>query len=351
MNLPEEIPFQQMLDALLDAEVPLNPRFLYRLSDLEPSEVTLLADIWPKIPLWRRQALLEDVEELGSSDTLLSFQSFGAFAAHDDDPKVRLYAIRTLWEYEDKRLIPLLVKVLKQDDDAGVRAASATALGGYVYLGELEEIPETTLREIEDLLLEVVDGSDQPQVRRSALEALGYSSREEMPRRIESAFTSKDKDWVASALFAMGRSGNEIWEKPVLDSMESPIPLIRTEAARAAGELELKEAVPSLLELLDDPDEDTILASIWSLSQIGGEGVREALEDLYEKAEDDQEIDLLESALDNLAFTEEMQLMPLFVLPEFDEEDNLIEDDGLNDEGLSDLDAIDYYEDGEEEGD
>jgi len=50
--------------------------------------------------------------------------------------------------------------------------------------------------------------------------------------------------------------------------LDSPLPSLRAEAARAAGELEIGAAASRLLELLDDPDEATRLASIWSLSQL-----------------------------------------------------------------------------------
>ena len=56
-------------------------------------------------------------------------------------------------------------------------------------------------------------------------------------------------------------------------------------------------------------------ASIWSLSQIGGEGARQSLEWLLDQAEDYGEINLLEAALDNLAFTEDIELHSLFNFP------------------------------------
>src|SRR4030066_460760 len=100
---------------------------------------------------------------------------------------------------------------------------------------------------------------------------------------------------------------------------KNPQPDRRLEAARAAGELEMTEAILVLLELLDDPSDSIRDASIWSLSQIGGEGVRDRLEKLFDEAQDDREIDYLESALDNLVFTEGMQLMPLFNLSEYED--------------------------------
>jgi len=94
--------------------------------------------------------------------------------------------------------------------------------------------------------------------------------------------------------------------------------LIRLEAARAAGELEIKRAGPMLIEMLNDPDNDVRAAVIWSLSQIGGQGVAEALGDFMDENEDEEEVALLEEALDNLAFNEGFGSFDLF---DFDEDD------------------------------
>jgi HEAT repeat protein len=341
MQLPAEIPFQRLLDALLDTETPLNPRYLYRLSDLEAPELEQLRSAWPKIPTWRRQALLEDIEELNQTDLLLSFESLGRFALEDEDARVRLLAVQILWESEETSLIPIFLSMMATDSDSQVRAASATALGRFVYAGELEEIPQRTLKKIEDALLGIVIGNDAVEVRRSALESLGYSSREEVPPLLEQAFASDDKFWKASALFAMGRSANPRWAPTILEMLHSNLPLLRSEAARAAGELEIAEAVEPLLELLDDPDDDTRQASIWSLSQIGGEGVRETLQNLYDEAEDEQELELLESALDNLTFNEGLQLMPMFDFPEAEDEEDWYE--------VYDLEDLEDYLDEDEE--
>jgi HEAT repeat protein len=111
----------------------------------------------------------------------------------------------------------------------------------------------------------------------------------------------------------------------VLENLSNKIPAIRGEAARAAGELEISEANPYLFEMLEDPDEFVRSAAIWSLSQIGGEGVQDALTSMLDETEDEDEADLLESALDNLAFTEGMPAFSLFDFPENDLESELDE--------------------------
>ncbi len=312
MTTPDEIPFQKLLDTLLDVDTPLPSRYFYRLSDLNDDEIEQLSQIWDKLPAWRRKALMEDIETVGEADFLLSFEAIARLAIRDPEPTVRLPAIQTLWDYEDRHLIPIYLDMLEKDQDTQVRAAAATALGKYIFLGEIDELPLKTLRKIEDHLLAVMASKEDNLVRRRALESLGYSGREEVAPLVEAAYTSNDKDWVISALFAMGRSAHEGWKDMVLEKLESKLPGVRTEAVRSAGELEIPEAVPSLIEMLDDPSDDVRQACIWSLSQIGGEGVREALENLFEETEDEEEAEYIDTALDNLAFTEETELFALF---------------------------------------
>lgn len=324
-----EIPFENLLESLLDEETRFNPRYLYRLSDLDPKEIESLVQTWQEIPVSRRQALMEDLEELGYSDTILSFEAVARHAIDDDNPKVRSIAIRILNEYEAKDLTPKYINILFKDKDTEVRAEAALALGHFVYLGELEELPKEKQQEIETVLFKTIDDDQAEIVRRRALEAVSFSNHEDVPTIIQKAFNSGDEYWMASAIFSMGRSADRSWRDNVMMMLEHKTPAIRAEAVRAAGELEIKEAAQQLIELLDDADNNVRSASIWSLSQIGGEGVRQSLEFLLEQAEDYDEIDLLEAALDNLAFTEDIELYTLFDFPGEDFESSLSEFDVL----------------------
>jgi HEAT repeat protein len=313
MSTITEIPFQQLLDALLDEATPLQPRYLYRLSDLEPPELALLEGNWTRVPVWRRQSLLEDLEQLGEADPLLSFEAVGRMALHDADPIVRSRATHLLWEIETHDLIPVFLQMLASDPDVQARASAANLLGRFVYRGEVDQLPEQLLQDLQDQLLQAASSQASSLVRRRALESISYSSRHEVQPLIESAYASGDKDWMATALLAMGRSADDRWAETVLAALDHKYPILRAEAARAAGELEIPTAVSRLIELIEDSDDDVRQAAIWSLSQIGGEGVREALEKIWEQSEDEDEIDLLENALDNLAFTEGMPPFNLFV--------------------------------------
>jgi HEAT repeat protein len=357
MPVPKKLPFKQLIDALLDENTPFPPRYLHRLSDLEPTEVALLEKAWPKLSVRRRQALMQDLEQLNEADYLLFFEEIDRLALKDSDPEVRLLAIRMLSEYENISLLPTFLDMAEHDADPEVRASSATALGLFVYQGEVDAIPLASLRQVEECLLRLTDGSDEPLVRRSALESLGYSSRKELIPLIERAYASGDTDWVASALFAMGRSADARWESSVQAMLDHKRPAVRAEAATAAGGLEIEDAVPRLIELLDDSDENVRMSSIWSLSQIGGEGVREALIHMLETTEDDDEAELLEEALENLAFTEGVEGFTLIDYTRAASEDNeddedpfFFEDEDLHDfddEGGDDIEAGDLVDAGD----
>ena len=318
--MTQNAPFLTLVDALLDESKPFPARYLHRFSDLEPGNLKKLIKAWPQVPPSRKHTLLEDLEELAEADALTSFDDLARSLLADTDPQVRTRAIRLLWECDDAKLVPVYIDILNNDEDVEVRAAAANALGQYVYLGELDKIPVELHHMIEDQLLAATTSSEDTLVRRRALESLGYSGRAEVVPLIEAASREKDPDWIVSALFAMGRSCDGRWRKQVLSQLRTPSEDIRSEAIHAAGELELESARPVLLDLLEDEEDLEVRRElIWSLSRIGGEGVRAKLEELFEIEEDDEETNFIEEALDTLSFTEDMGNFSLLdVDPEVD---------------------------------
>src|SRR5262249_15486005 len=90
------------------------------------------------------------------------------------------------------------------------------------------------------------------------------------------------------------------WSKIVLRELHSDDPAMRYEAARTAGELELREAVPTLGKMLDEDDREVKEMAIWALGEIGGDRSRKLLENLMETADsegDDSLTEAIEEAL------------------------------------------------------
>ncbi len=301
------IPFNQIVEALGNKAHAFPAKYLERFSDLSPVEIKVLEGAWESIDLKRRRKLLRDLDEEIELNTLVNFDDFARFALKDADPEVKISAIRLLRECDSIRLINEFIKLASDDTSEEVRSAAAYALGHFVYLGELDEIDADRLERVEETLLRLVTEDASHHTRRRALEAIGYSSRPEAQALITNAYMAADPEWKLSSLIAMGRSADDRWESTVLTHLKDANSDLQFEAVKAAGELELRNARPLLIELLEADeylDIDVRDAAIWAVSQIGGDLVRETLVRLMEKAENEQDESYLSEALENLDLTE-----------------------------------------------
>lgn len=322
--------FQSVIDALLEEGKPFPKKYLSLFSDIDSASLKLLLEAWPRVSLTRKRTLLEELDALLDEDTIVSFDDFARALLTDPDAPVRAGAMQLLAECEDVKLVPIYEKMLASDPNPEARAAAAQALNLFVDLGELDEIPESVHHRAEEALLAAAR-DDDADVRRRALESLGYSSREEVPALIEAAIDREDPDWQASALIAMGRSSDdERWSEPVVRMMLSVDRDVRLAAVKAAGELMLPAARIPLLRMLDEEEDPEIFSAvIWSLSQVGGEDVRTYLEALLDKTDDDDDLEFIEDALANLAFNEDLEQFSLLAI---DPDEDLVELDELDED-------------------
>jgi HEAT repeat protein len=330
----QDTSFQTVLEALQDESKAFPNQYLKYFSDMDPDSIQSLLGIWERLTPPRKLTLLKGLESLVESDTLVSFEDLARALLGDANAGVRASSIRLLAESDDPKLVPTYINILQKDAELEPRLEAASLLGEYVLLGELEELDEGLLHHIEDALLAIANSDAEPHhLRRRALEALGYSSRLEVQTLIKSSFERQEPAWVASALVAMGRSSDQQWEDEVISMLINDEPNIRVAAIQAAGELSLPGARKILLDLLEEEeDEEVIGAAIWSLSEIGGEDVRAYLEALLDQTEDDESLEFLEDAIENLAFTEDMERFGLLAF------------DNLDIDSLDDLDEMEDEE-------
>lgn len=310
--------FQELLEALRDENQPFPLERIAELSDLDKPHLEQLEQAWPLIPVHRKQILIQTLGQQAFDHFELTFEGINRIAMHDPNAEVRSFAIQNLWECEDPALAEPFLNALKDDPVPSVRSAAAAALGLFVWLGELEELPAELLIKIEDGLLAAIQRDEVQEVRRRSLESLGFSSREEVAMHIEDAYQTGDDDLMQSALFAMGRSASGEWKAHVLEQLTNASPKIRLEAARAAGELEIRESIDNLIDLLEDVNDAVRDAAIWALSEIGGEDATNALIDMLGLSEDEALSSYLSEALDHMAFVDGTRDLLLF---DFDDEE------------------------------
>ena len=260
-----------------------------------------------------------------SEDAFLDNQSTFEAYLSDPDPEVRVLAIQGLWDYPDPALIDRLMDIAKSDPDQSVRNRAITGLGRYVYEGEMadygfdlgsletilreDELPEESYRRVVAFLLDIAqDPSATRDVRRVALESLGFAAEPEITHLVEQAYHDPDADMKTSALFAMGRSGLARWAPFVLTELDSPDPRIQLEAVRAAGELFLDEAAPTLLHLVQSAaDQNLRREALWALAHTTSPEAWELLDAIAQDPTEDEETrEVAEAALDEYELFQEM---------------------------------------------
>lgn len=300
-----ESSLETLLDILSDESQDIPTDNLTILSDLDRENLDLFRKTWDSLPVTRRQSLIFKLGELADSNIELSYSPINLIGLKDDDPEVRRISIRNLWENEDPSLVPVLIETLSEDSSPQVRASAAKALGNFVLLGAVRDLSPELMEQIEFVLISGIEDDAIPEIRQNCIKSLGFSSSDSLVEIIKTAYSSTDEDLKLASIVAMGRSFNRDWTPMIIEELNSYSPKIRAEAARSAGELEARETIDPLIDLLDDVDVAVRADVIWALSQIGGERAKIGLENYDASLEDDELTTILEEAIDHLAFVNE----------------------------------------------
>lgn len=325
-----QVPLEELLRELTQAESLPPMSHLYSLSDLSHAEADRVRQSWALIATERRRAVVTSLVTTAEEDIHLQLGPFLRIAMSDQDATVRSAAVRGLWEDGQADLIGPLVQMLRNDPDVETRAAAATALGSYVLAGELEELDAALAMRAEEALLAVLHDELEPlAVRRRALESIAYSGEAGVRQLIEDGYYDPHEEMRISALFAMGRSADVRWRALVRAELQNPSPSVRREAALACGELEAQSALEDLLALLQDEHSEVRLAAIFALGRIGGRDARDALDTVLLGGNPD-EVEAAEQALEEMQFYADNLAIPLF-------------DESLDDDDEWDEDPVDGW--------
>jgi len=198
----------------------------------------------------------------------------------DECAEVRRMCLSAFWENGGVEDMDRIVEIAANDPDPGVRAEACSTLGIYVYEGvvleELDPSRYETLREF--LMGRLLDETGGHDARRFALESLGFDTGEDVADMLEWAHGQSEETWQASAVFAMGRSGNVRWTEHIVSALDSESRMVRLAAVKAASEGYCAEATPKLRNLVHSDDREIRLEGIWALGRAGGVGAVETLE-------------------------------------------------------------------------
>lgn len=298
--------FEEQLARLADLGRPLAHAELKALSNLGPEMLKAFWAAWRQFPAERRLEIVAELDALAEDNVDMDFRPVLRACLSDADPDVRAAAVAGLWEDESERTMARLITMI--DDEAGlVRAAAVVALARFAYRAEVGELPAAAGQQLLAALLRAATDPEQPpEVRRRAIEGLGYfAGSKEAQAEIGRAYAHSEVTMRESAVLAMGRSMRPTWFPYIERELKSPSPALRYEAARAVGELgeDGRPLLTSLLPLVDDEDTEISQTAIWSLGQVGGPSAKRVLERLA-RSKDDARSQAARDALEELSLDE-----------------------------------------------
>ena len=296
---------EQFLENLSDPAIPLGNSNFIELSDLTPAELGVFARSWFHLSQERKRAIITTMVELAEDNPELDFCTIFKMLLKDEDEWVLEKAIDGLWEYEDRSVLPGLIQVLNSDRGWEVRAVAASALGKFCVMAQEGYLLPRDAGDVHTSLMAVLQDSDESlEVRRRSLEAVAPFNTPDIRDYVCWAYQSDDLDLKASAIFAMGRTGDVSWLPTLVKELDNREPSVRYETANACGDLGEEDLVPFLVELLEDEDYQVQIACLNALGKIGGSLAKRALLRCIEEGDASLE-EAARNALENVEFLED----------------------------------------------
>lgn len=274
-------PFEELEQVL---KTGLDPRdeVIQALSQLEGPSLERFNDLWRSLEPEPRAVLIDRLGEAAEENLALDFLPIYRVALFDVDPEIREMAFRLAADDAKPDLLETYLRAAVADPEPGVRLAALEGLGSYTLVAQIEGWPRDKEQQLEIALTGMLH---QPAAdlatRRMALLSLAYLTTEVAEAEIRQA--SFQPDLRATAIKAMGRNCQDVWIEDILAALEEDDPDLRLAAAAAAAEMEDERMVPVLVAHARDPDdEDLRLAAIEALAAIGREDAQAALTELAE---------------------------------------------------------------------
>lgn len=299
---------QEALEALQQTDRVPDERLLTTLSDLNDSGFSQVLPVWRGLDASYRRMLMQMLADMASEDYRLDFSALGHMALNDADGEVRRWAVEVLSEETHLSLMNKFMQMAERDRDLNVRAEAVRSLGRFILAGELGDLPEAETLKAQNVAVTLYHNTALPSaLRGAALEAIGNCTRDDLIGMIQDAYRHGDAQLRLSAVVAMGKSSDDVWAQIILDELESEDDSMCREAVRAAGEIQLRQAVPHLVPLLKEGERDLREVVVWALGEIGGKQAVRALQmaaDVATKERDDDLMELIEDAIGNASMVD-----------------------------------------------
>ncbi len=301
-------PISELTQALtkeqISASAVVPSTVVYGLSELTSDELKAVLPIWSRLSAVAKHRVLNALNEASEAMFELGFREIALLSLGDKSSLVRAKAIDLLWTDESAETMRKLMRMAESDPEATIRSRALESLGRFILLGEYGDIPADLAAQAQTLTCTIHKNMSEPvEIRRRALEALSNSSHAAVEQLILAAYADGNHELRIGALFAMGRTCNEIWRDRLLAELENDEYEYVYEAIRACGQIQIADSVQRIGEFALSEDQEIQLMAIWSLGEIGGRQAFEILARLEQELADEEVAAVIDEALDAAGFS------------------------------------------------
>ena len=301
-------PISELIQALRRQQTASNTvvpsTVVYGLSELTADELKAVVPVWSSLSAVAKHRVLSALNEASEAMFELGFREIAMLSLGDKSNLVRAKAIDLLWTDETVESMQRLMSLAESDPDVKIRSRALEGLGRFILLGEYGDIPAELAAQAQALTHTIHKNMSEPvEIRRRALEALANSSNSVVEQLILAAYADGNHELRIGAIFAMGRTCNQIWQNQLLNELENDNNEYVYEAIRACGQIQIPDSVQRIGELALSEDQEIQLMAIWSLGEIGGRHAFEILARLEENVTDEDLSAAIDEALDAAGFS------------------------------------------------
>ena len=301
---------EKMLRTVREEPEKAFEKFAHVLSDLSPEHLAELRAALSGLETEKRIAFFEQMIRTDLKYLEYDFTPIAEIGLDDENGEIRTVSIRMLG-YEDSREIGRkLLRAAVNDPEPKARIAAIDILGQYMMEAEFGERIPVSEKALIDTLDKLMD-DENPGIRLAAMVAYAVSETDRVKEKISNCFQRNQREDLIAALNAARISLSDDWNRSVLKHIRHSDEDVCLEAIRAAGALQLREALPALYEIIsrfDSISPELLLTVTNAIAEIGDEGSLDVLEVLGEAAVDmDDEItDTIDDCIDTLNMTVEI---------------------------------------------
>ena len=280
------------------------------LSDLTPERITELRSVLSELTAEKKAVFYGQMVRFGQEYLEYNYTPIAEIGLDDENGEIRAASIRMLGFEDSREIGRKLLRAAVNDPEPKARIAAIEILGQYMMEAEFGERIPVSEKALIDTLDKLID-DENPGIRLAAMVAYAVSETERVKEKISSCFQGNQREDLIAALNAARISLNGDWNRSVLKHIRHSDEDISLEAIRAAGALQLREALPALYEIVSHFDRispEMLMTVTNAIAEIGDEGSLDVLEILGEAAVDmDAEItDAIDDSIDTLNMAVEM---------------------------------------------